>query len=95
MTQRQIQQRGYFTLKQLLEDLPGLDVGVQGLVFGQSTFTVRGIVGPTFIKILQDSISIDPPGNLIGPIEEQYPLHHVKQVEIVYGRGQRSMAPMP
>ncbi len=87
VTQKQIQQRGYFTLKQLLEDLPGLDVGVQGLPFGQSTWAVRGIQGVNFIKILQDGIAIDPPGNLIGPVEENYPLHHLKQVEVVYGPG--------
>ncbi len=87
VTQRQIQQRGYFTLKQLLDDLPGLDIGVQGLPFGMSRYSARGIAGINFLKILQDGIPIDSPGNMIFPLEEQYPLHHVKQVEVVYGPG--------
>lgn len=85
ITQQDIRRRGYHHLFDLLRDLPGIDV--QG--YSNATFynrvTVRGLTGNNKFLILQDGFRISAPAGEPVAIAFNYPLHHVHQVEIVYG----------
>lgn len=80
-----IRRRGYRNLFELLRDLPGVDV--QG--YSNATFynrvAVRGLTGNNKLLILQDGVRISAPAGEPVPIAGNYPLHHVRQVEVVYG----------
>lgn len=85
ISQADIRRRGYRNLFELLRDLPGIDV--QG--YSNATFynrvAVRGLTGNNKLLILQDGVRISAPAGEPVPIAGNYPLHHVQQVEIVYG----------
>lgn len=85
ITQSQINERGYLSLADLLEDLP--DVKVDRAVDPRwfNDVTMRGVRYSDKFIILLDGIRISSPTNEIIPIMENYPLHFVKQVEVVYG----------
>ena len=84
ITARQIAQRGYRTLEDVLSDLPGFQFrNIQG--FNSYSF-LRGIVNQNnLILVLIDGVQVNElnSGGFYGGA--QYNLSNVKQIEVVYG----------
>lgn len=86
ITRRQIEERGYRSLDQLLRDQPGVDVLDHSQSESKGRIAIRGITGNNKFLILQDGIRVNAPtGEPITPIAENFPLFAAKQVEILYG----------
>ncbi|MEH6343765.1 MAG: TonB-dependent receptor [Bermanella sp.] len=85
ISRQQINDRGYRHLKELMQDLPSVDIQSQSSFETENRMTLRGVVGNSKFIILQDGIRISPPTGDAIAISYNYPLYHVKQVEVVYG----------
>lgn len=80
-----ISQRGYFSLLDVVRDLPEfkIDFGVDPR--WMNDITLRGIRGMDKFVILLDGVRISSPTNDVIAVMENYPVHMAKQVEVVYG----------
>ncbi len=85
INRQQINDRGYRHLKELMQDLPSVDIQSQSSWETENRMTLRGVAGNSKFIILQDGIRISPPTGDAIAISFNYPLYHVKQVEVVYG----------
>ncbi len=81
----QIEERGYKSLIDLLEDLPDFKVDRSVDPRWQNDVTVRGVRYMDKLIILLNGVRISSPTNEIIPIFENYPLNYAQQVEILYG----------
>jgi iron complex outermembrane receptor protein len=82
---QQILNRGYRHLKDLMQDLPGVDIQSNSSWETEHRFTLRGVVGNSKFIILQDGIRVSPPTGDAIAISFNYPLYNIQQVEVVYG----------
>ena len=85
ITETQIMDRGYVSLIDLLEDLPNIKVDRAVDPRWFNDVTMRGVRYSDKFIILLDGVRISSPTNEIIPIMENYPLFHIKQVEVLYG----------
>ena len=86
LTQRQIQERGYRNLEDVLKGLPGVDVLNHVHPDSKNVVSMRGLTGNNKFIILQDGIRISSPtGETNLQISENYPLYMARQVEILSG----------
>jgi len=85
ITQQQIRQRRYTSLVDLLQDLPGVDVHRNTRSNIYHNVLLRGHLNNTQFLILQDGVRIEPAAGDQVPVAENFPLYHLKQVEILYG----------
>lgn len=86
VTRRQIEDRGYRSVLDLLHDLPGVDVQERAESFQTNRVALRGITGNSKFLILLDGVRINAAtGTPSLPIEDNFPLYMAKQVEILYG----------
>lgn len=85
VTRQQIRERGYRSLAELLADMPSVDV--QNLSDGSTSnrIALRGVIGNNKLLILQDGIRISSPTGDPIAVMDNFPLYHVRQVEVVYG----------
>jgi outer membrane receptor protein involved in Fe transport len=85
VTRKQIRERRYNNLADLLEDMPGVDFqrGTKSSQYNQ--FSVQGYVGPNKLLIMQDGVRIGHPAGGNIPVAENLALYHAKQVEFLYG----------
>lgn len=84
ITKKQIKERGYVNLQDLLEDLPSVDVH-KWIEEYYNMITFRGNVEQEKFIIMRDSQRVSSPTGERIPINENFPLFNVKQVEIVFG----------
>ncbi len=82
---RQIQEQGYTNLVQVLKDLPGIDVQENSAQAQLNIITGRGFYGNNRFIIMQDGIRITDPTGAPIPIDENFPVQHLKQIEVVFG----------
>ena len=82
----QIEQRRYHDLRDLLKVLPGVEFK-NNSVIRYSTVTVRGILGTDKILFLRNGHRLYAPDGQRMPLGLNTSLHHVKQVEVMYGPG--------
>lgn len=85
ITRRQIEERGYRNLYDLMTDLPSVDVQTRTAVDTEHRITMRGVTGNNKFVVLQDGVRISSPTGEPIAIADNFPLYHVKQVEVVYG----------
>lgn len=86
ITQRQIEERGYRNLEDVLKSLPGVDVLNHVHSDSKNIVTIRGVTGNNKFVVLQDGIRISgPTGETDLQVSENYPLYMAKQVEILSG----------
>ncbi len=85
ITREEIRARGYRSLLDLFQDLPGFKVerGVQEHYYNQ--MSVRGLPGPDKVLVLLDGHRITGPTNEPLPLLENTSLVLVQRVEVVYG----------
>jgi outer membrane receptor for ferrienterochelin and colicins len=85
ITREQIRARRYFSLADVLHDLPGIDFqrGTKSSSFNNPIF--QGNESNNKFLILQNGVRIDHPAGGKLPVAENFPLYHAKQIEILYG----------
>ncbi len=85
ITRQHIRQRRYTSLVDLLEDLPGVDVHRNTRSTAYHNILLHGHLNNTKFLILQDGVRIEPSSGEQVPVAQNFPLYHLKQVEILYG----------
>lgn len=80
-----IRQRGYRSLLDLLSDLPDFKVERNVHEHYYTSFAARGVPGADKFLVLMDGVRITGPTNEPMPIFENYPVHMLRKVEVVYG----------
>ena len=84
-TRDQIRDRRYRTLADLMEDLPGVDFqrGTRSAQFNH--FAFQGHLSNNKLLILLDGVRVDQPAGGKIPVADNFSLHFVRQVEVLYG----------
>jgi outer membrane receptor protein involved in Fe transport len=85
VSREQIRARRYVSLLDLLRDLPGVDIQARTHNTSNNEILLRGHNGSKTMLILQNGVRIDSPTGENIPIDNNFPLYHAKQVEILYG----------
>ncbi len=85
ITNEQIRQRGYTTLVDVMKDLPGVRVSQPGSALHGETFTMRGLFGNYYVKILVDDLPIQPSATSGMPIGAQLPVAQAERIEVLFG----------
>lgn len=85
VTKEQIEQRGYRSLNELLNDLPSIQILNHADSGIMNQIGIRGMMGNNYFKVLQDGIEINQTDGEIMSISMQYPLFGIERVEILYG----------
>lgn len=85
ITKRQIRERGYNNLLDLMKYLPGVDVQDRSAQENYNLLSIRGIPHQEKFIVMMDGHRISSPTGEIIPIAENFPLYNAKQVEIVFG----------
>ncbi|MDR3706791.1 MAG: TonB-dependent receptor [Capsulimonadaceae bacterium] len=84
---RDIELRGYSTLKDVLRDLPGMETTETYFSEIGTNVPVRGIVGNNTIILLVNGMRVNPPGGEDLPIHTDISVREAEQIEVVYGPG--------
>ncbi len=85
VTQQQIEQRNYSCLKELLDDIPQVEIQRKSISQNTDIFTLSGIAGNEKFIILMDGIRINSTTGTEHTLGESYSLANVRQVEIILG----------
>lgn len=85
ITAKQIKDRGYNNLLDLMKYLPGVDVQDRGAQELYNQLTIRGLPQQEKFIIMMDGHRVNSPTGEIIPIAENFPLYNARQVEVVYG----------
>lgn len=86
ITEKDIRQRGYQSVEQMLHDLPGFDIA-KGNGPGYAYFYQRGYrsVSNDRILLLIDGVEENDLVSNNIPISRQYPVSDIERVEVIYG----------
>ncbi len=87
VTQKEINERGYVNLNDVLRDLPGMqtvdnyfsEIGTQAII--------RGVQGNNKIILLINGVRANPAGSESLPIRSDISVRMARQIEVVYGPG--------
>ncbi|MEA3212607.1 MAG: hypothetical protein QOE70_5664 [Chthoniobacter sp.] len=82
-----IRLRGYSSLKDVLRDLPGMDVANNFFSEIGSQVSVRGITGNNKIVVLVNGMRVNPPGGEYFPFRNDFSVREAEQIEVIYGPG--------
>jgi len=85
ITAKQISDRGYKNIEDLLRNLPGVDLQEYSSMGNYNVVTMRGAKNNNKFIILKDGVRISPPAGEINAISENYPLYFAKRVEVLIG----------
>jgi len=83
ITKKDIQENNYRTLTDVLKDIPGVRVSQPGSSKTGETFTINGLLGNYYTKILLNGIPINPSGAAGMPIGAQLPIKQAERIEII------------
>lgn len=81
----EIVQNGYITLVDALKSMPGIRVSQPGSALEGETFTMRGLLGNTYAKVLINGNPIKPYIVSGMPIGAQLPIQQAERIEVIYG----------
>jgi outer membrane cobalamin receptor len=85
--QKEIHEKGYLTLVDVLEDVPGIVTSQPGNALDGELFMIRGFSGNYYCKILINNIPIQPSAVGGMPIGGQLPIRQAQRIEILFGPG--------
>lgn len=85
ITAKQINDRGYKNIEDLLRNLPGVDLQEYAVEGNYNVVTMRGSKNNNKFIILKDGIRISTPAGEINAISDNYPLYLAKRVEVSSG----------
>ena len=83
ITKKDIQENNYRTLTDVLKNIPGVRVSQPGSSKTGETFTINGLLGNYYTKILLNGIPINPSGAAGMPIGAQLPIKQAERIEII------------
>jgi len=83
ITKEEILENNYNTLTDVLRDVPGIKVSQPGDSKTGETFTINGLMGNYYTKILLNGIPITPSGAPGMPIGGQLPIKQAERIEII------------
>ena len=86
-TREDIRERGYRSLGELLQALPGVYVQGNSSADSYNRISWRGLAGNDKFVIMQNGVRIATPAGEPEAIADNFPLYHARRVEIVYGPG--------
>ncbi|MEM7371977.1 MAG: TonB-dependent receptor [Bacteroidota bacterium] len=81
----EILSNGYITLADALKSMPGIRVSQPGSALEGETFTMRGLLGNAYAKILINGNPIKPYVVSGMPIGAQLPIQQAERIEVIYG----------
>jgi outer membrane cobalamin receptor len=87
ITAGDIRARSYFTLADVLKDLPGMETVEQYYSELGTLVPVRGVVGNNKIVLLINGMRVNPPGGEELMIRSDLDVRFADQIEIIYGPG--------
>ncbi len=82
-----IRLRGYSSLKDVLRDLPGMDLSENFFTELGTQVAVRGITGNNKIVVLVNGMRVNPPGGEYFPFRNDFSVREAEQIEVIYGSG--------
>jgi outer membrane receptor protein involved in Fe transport len=82
---KQILERNYRTVADLLEDLPGIDVFRNVAEEWKTMVSIRGIAGNNKFLILQNGRRLAPLTGETLPVDFNYPIYYADRVEVIWG----------
>lgn len=85
VTQQQINERNYSSLKELLMDIPQIEIQNKSYAEFSDIYSINGIAGNEKFLVLMDGIRITSNTGTGHTIDESYSLANVKQVEVILG----------
>ena len=85
VTRQQIQNRGYESLLDVLDDIPEVEIHRYGSPEFNQHITLRGVAGNEKFLILQDGIRISAPTGDTHSVGYNFSVEHAEQVEIIIG----------
>lgn len=85
ITEEKIKSRGYRNLRQLLADIPELEIQEKAVTETRDIFSVRGIAGNEKFIIMQDGFKVNAGDGTPHVIGDNYPLLYAKRVEVILG----------
>lgn len=85
VTNQEIEERGYTSLTDILEDVP--EIEVQHKVYGEysNLITIRGIQGNERFLVLMDGMRINSMATTRHTIDKNFLIRYAKRVEIILG----------
>ena len=84
-TRKQIRERRYKNLADLLEDLPGVGFMHGTKSANYNNFTVQGYNGPNKLVLMLDGVRVGNPAGGDIPVAENFALYPARQVEVLFG----------
>ena len=87
ITGRDIKDRGYVNLIDVLRDVPGIDPSLIFFSEMGASVAVRGATGNNKIVVLVNGMRVNPPGGEEAPFRSDFSVRGAKQIEISYGPG--------
>ena len=82
-----IRLRGYSSLKDVLRDLPGMEISENIFTELGTQVSVRGIPSNNKIVVLVNGMRVNPPGGEYLPLRNDFSVRMAEQIEIIYGPG--------
>jgi len=87
ITKDDIRNRGYSTLRDVLRDVPGMEVIDNYFSEIGTLVPVRGVVGNNKIIVLVNGMRVNPPGGEEMMLRSDFSIRMAERIEIVYGPG--------
>lgn len=85
ITAQQIEERNYQSLKELLSDIPQVEINEKASAETTDVFTINGVYGNEKFIILLDGLRVNSSTGTPHTIGESFSLANVKQVEVILG----------
>jgi iron complex outermembrane receptor protein len=85
ITARDIEQRGYMSILEVLEDVPEFELHLKSHSEYHNVVTTRGLTGQEHLLILVDGARYTSPGATLHNIDENINIRYVERIEIVMG----------
>lgn len=85
VSEKEIEERGYNSIIDLLQDIPEIEVHDKSDPEIYNTITVRGIQGNERLLIMVDGIRVSSAASSFHAIDQNFPIHYVAQVEVLIG----------
>lgn len=85
ITKEQIQNRGYESLLDVLDDIPEVEIQRYGSPEFNQHISLRGVAGNEKFLILQDGIRISAPTGDTHSVGYNFSVEHAEQVEVIIG----------
>jgi len=85
VTREEIRKNHYYSLIDVMKNLPGIRVSQPGTGELGESFELRGLIGNLYTLILINGLPVKPTSAIGMPILNQLPVRQAEKIEIIYG----------